>query len=194
MPCAATIRSSPLGAVWLAVALLLLAAAPSLADDRAPSTGGWFEVDFGAGQLQRSMPGFSDSAPRFFFNVAGGVATPRLLMLGVEVGGWEIRTTSPGDPSRGATVHPLFLTVRIYPLSGLPFNVRLGAGFIIAEGYAQYTSADFTGLGWEAGVGYDVRIRGHHHITPFILYHGGQVSATAVNVRAVTVGAGYTWK
>jgi hypothetical protein len=126
--------------------------------------------------------------------VSGGVAFPRLLMLGVEVGGWEIRTTSPADPSRGATVHPLFLTARIYPLSGLPFNVRLGAGFIIAEGYAQYTSADFTGIGWEAGVGYDLRLRGHHHLTPFVLYCSGHVGTMGANLNILTIGAGYTYR
>jgi hypothetical protein len=193
MPCHATNRAAPLVVLWLAAGLFSLAATPSRAGDQA-SGRGWFEVDVGAGQLHRSMPGFSDSAPRFFINVAGGVALTSRVMVGVETGGWEVRTTSPSDPSRGATVHPLFLTARLYPLRSLPISVRFGMGFVIAQGYSHETSADPSGIGGEVGVGYDIKIRGHHHITPFVLFHGGQVMSTDVKMLAVTVGAGYTWK
>jgi hypothetical protein len=116
------------------------------------------------------------------------VVTPQLL-LGVEASGWLLETANLADPARGSAISPVFVTARLYPSKMSSFHVRLGGGFINAWDNAP-AGTDHWGAGWEAGVGYDVRVGGRHHITPFLLYSRGR--AGDLDVSAVTFGAGYT--
>jgi hypothetical protein len=93
------------------------------------------------------------------------------------------------DP-RGAAISPLFVTARIYPSKMSTFHLRVGGGFVNAWSNPAGTSS--WGSGAEAGVGYDVRVRRRLYITPFAMFFGGK--AGEVDLRAITVGAGCTWR
>ena len=91
----------------------------------------------------------------------------------------------------GRAISPVFTVTRIYPSKFSTVPIRLGGGYLSAWDNSPggtYRS----GTGWEAGVGYDVRRGGGHHITPFVLYTGGRTDD--LDVRAVTFRAGYTWR
>ena len=179
--------------LWLTMAgLLALGARPARADGPGDPPGRWwFGVDLGAGQLERSVPGVSESKLRFYASFEGGVAVHPQLLLGVETGGWLIEPSDLWDPTRGAAISPMFVTARIYPSEMSTFHVRLGGGAINAWDNAP-EGTDRWGTGWEAGVGYDVRLGRRHHITPFVLYARGH--AGGLDISAVTFGAGYTWR
>ncbi len=175
-----------------ALLFLLVAARPAWAAGPGDPPGRWwFGVDLGAGQLQRSVPGLSESKVRFYASIEGGVAVTPQLLLGVETGGWLIEPSDLWDPTRGAAISPLFVTARIYPSKMSTIHIRLGGGFINAWENAP-TGTDRWGTGWEAGVGYDVRLGGRHHVTPFVIYSRGR--AGELDISAVTFGAGYTWR
>ena len=163
----------------------------------------WFGVDLGAGQLQRSAPGFAESKVRFYASIEGGVAVTRQLLFGVEGSGWLLEPSQYGtscalwleppgcwDPTTGAAISPLFVTARIYPSKMSTFHFRVGGGLVNA--WNNPTGTSNWGTGWEAGVGYDVRLQGRHHLTPFVLYSHGR--AADLDISAVTFGAGYTWR
>lgn len=172
--------------------LLLAGARPASAAGPGDPPGRWWVgLDLGAGQLRRSLPEVSESKPRFYFSLEGGVTVTPQLLVGLEVGGWLLQAENPDDPTRGAAISPLFVTARIYPSKMSTFHIRLGGGSINAWNNAV-DAVDQWGTGWEAGFGYDVQIRGRHHITPFVLYSRGSVGQ--LDISAVTVGAGYTWR
>ena len=174
-----------------ALLFILISAHPAWAAGPGDPPGRWwFGVDLGAGQLQRSVPGVSESKLRFYASIEGGVAVTPQLLFGVETGGWLLQASDYWDPTQGAAISPLFVTARIYPSKMSTFHLRIGGGLVNA--WSNPTDTSNWGTGWEAGVGYDVRLGGRHHITPFVLYSGGRVGE--LDIRAVTVGAGYTWR
>ncbi len=174
------------------VGLLFVAARPAWAAGPGDPPGRWwFGFDLGTGDLRRSAPGASESKLRFYANFEGGVVVTPQLLVGVEAGGWLIQPSDWWDPTRGAAISPMFVTARIYPSKMSTFHVRLGGGLIDAWDNALPDS-DQIGAGWEAGLGYDVRIGGRHHITPFVIYSRGR--AGGLDISAVTFGAGYTWR
>lgn len=151
----------------------------------------WFGADLGAGQLQRSEPGVSETKVRFYASIEGGFAVTPQLLVGVEASGWLIEPGDLYDPTKGRAISPVFVVTRIYPSKFSTIHIRLGGGYLSAwdnspDGVCR------SGTGWEAGVGYDVRLGGRHHLTPFVLYTGGRMDD--LDVRAITVGAGYTWR
>jgi hypothetical protein len=183
-----------------AMALLFLAAAagPVRAADPPDTRAFWLEIDLGAARVhhnghdplegvapnQQPMPAGDDGAGYFRFSLGNMVNSH--LALGVEVGGWVIR--AGGSGGYGVSAVPALVTARVYPFKQSSFHVRL-AGGVVAWREDTPHGYNATGVGCEVGVGYDLRVFGPNHLTPFILY--SMARPGSIRMHTVTVGAGY---
>jgi hypothetical protein len=190
------------GALSLAAALMLVlvTAAPSRGQNPNPPIpgGGLFEFDLGASFMrhgghppiegvvaaQQPLPAGQDTWTSF--KISALVMANRHLALGLEVGGWVLR--AGGSNEYGVSAVPAFVTARIYPFRTVPLHLRVSGGFVAwrEDGPHGYNE---TGLGYEAGIGYDVRIHGHSHLTPFVLYAAARPGD--ISMHTVTVGVGF---
>ncbi len=175
-----------------AVVLLFVAAGTCRAADPVEPRTWWVELDGGAASVHQAGQLFSAEAPAVaddvggFFRLGFGHMAGDHLGLGLEFGVIFLGTGGAGEnavlPFQG------FVTGRIYPRKHSPFHIRLAGGAFGREAInPAMTSA--TGLGGEVGVGYDVKLRGYNHLTPYVLYQVGRPGA--VRTRAVLVGAAY---
>jgi hypothetical protein len=169
-----------------ALGLVLLAARPARAGQPGERVRWWVGADFGAGGLRQTVPGvFDETQPRFFMTFDGGVAVSPQLLIGAEVGGWL-------NYDSGAGVMLVFATARIYPSKMSAFHIRLGGGAVNDWDASPDGNLSFWGTGWEIGVGYDVRVRRHIYLTPFLAYYSSRVEG--MDQSAITGGLGIVWR
>ena len=160
----------------------------------------WGTFELGAGQLDRTMPGFSDNNTRFYLGLGGGVVVDPHLLLGIEASGWLIQAENANDPTKGAGISRVFAVARIYPQATSTFHLQVGAGSITGWDNSPWNSnhtgsswrSNRHGSGWEAGIGYDVMFSSHAAFTPFLRYSSG--TAGNLKMSAVTAGVGFTWR
>lgn len=193
--CAATtaIRSKVL--LTTAFALVLLAAPPAWAQIETEPARWWAGLDLGAGRLRQTIPGWwDDTTPRFFFGLSGGVVVTPQLLVGAELSGWLIRAGEFYGPDQGAGVMQVFATARIYPSKMSAFHVRLGGGWVDNWESTYDSSYDTGGLGWEIGVGYDMKVGRRIYLTPFVAYYVGRIGDMNMDQRALTGGLGFVWR
>lgn len=197
----ATRRTTSLIAPLLAALGLFAISAPRLRAVEPLRPGQWWGAfELGAGQLDRTMPGFSDTDARFFLGLGGGIAVDAHLLIGVEASGWLIQAEDVNDPSKGAGISRVFAVAKIYPQAASSLHLDLGAGSITGWDNSPWSSnhagspsgSSRNGSGWEAGLGYDVMVSTHAACTPFVRYSCG--TAGNLKMSAVTVGVGLTWR
>jgi len=152
---------------------------------------GWATVELGAGQVNRSTPGFSDNSARFYLGLEGGVALTSRVLLGLELSGWLFQSGNLQDSRKGSGISQAFAVARIYPRATSTFHLQVGAGSVRGWDNAA-GGASHSGTGWELGIGYDAMVSAHAAITPFLRYNRG--TAGSLSLSTVTIGAGYTWR
>jgi hypothetical protein len=197
----ATRRSRSLIApVLTALGLFAATALPLSAVEPLRSGQWWGTFELGAGQLDRTMSGFSDNSARFYLGLGGGMAVDPHLLLGIEASGWLIQAENANDPTKGAGISRVFAVARIYPQPTSTFHFEIGAGSITGWDNSPWSlnhtgspsGSNRNGSGWEAGIGYDMMVSSHMAFTPFLRYSSG--TAGSMKMSAVTLGVGLTWR
>jgi hypothetical protein len=183
-----------------ALGLFAISVLPLNASDALRSGQWWGTFELGAGQLDRTMPGFSDNSARFYLGLGGGMAVDPHLLLGIEASGWLIQAENANDPTKGAGISRVFAVARIYPQATSTFHFEIGAGSITGWDNSPWSlnhtgspsGSSRNGSGWEAGIGYDMMVSTHAAFTPFLRYSSG--TAGNLKMSAVTLGVGLTWR
>jgi hypothetical protein len=188
----ATNRVVSRAATWLTAAGFILLIAPAAQAAGPAETGRfWAAFDLGKARLPAAAPSLSQDETHFFFDVSLGLAVSPHVLLGAEVGAWIIE--SNWGQNRGAGIDTVFVTARVYPLKKSPLHVRLGGGLILGWDKTP-PGSNVERLGWEVGVGYDVKLFGRHHLTPFVTYCNAHVGRSGANLDVLTFGAGWTYR
>ena len=192
-----------------ALAAVALLSAPLAAQGRAaartaanPQSRDGFTISFGLGGGSAAMtcPGCGTS-PRETgmsgYLRVGGAISPSMV-LAAESNGWT-KTVQGVDTRMGA----LSGIAQWYPSLTNGFYVKggLGLGYYTEDDPTQ-GKASAVGLGYQAGTGYDWRIRTNFSLTPYVNYVGMansdvKVNGTSLNqkigVNNFQYGLGFTW-
>jgi hypothetical protein len=112
----------------------------------------------------------------------GGPVSPRAL-VGLEVTGWF------KEQRRAEYRHlGMSLAAQLYPLEAMGLFVRGSFGLASLEISGDTRNLDSpnggSGLGWGAGVGYDIGVLGHVAVTPYALFNAGHVRDGVTHVHA----------
>ena len=200
--CSSALRRTvcPIVLLLFALGLLAISGPPLRAAESLRSGQWWGTFELGAGQLDRTMPGFSDNSARFYLGLGGGVAVDPHILLGIEASGWLIQAENANDPTKGAGISRVFAVAKIYPQVASSFHLDLGAGAITGWDNSPWNSnhtgspsgSNHHGSGWEAGIGYDMMFGTHGAFTPFLRYSSG--TAGNLKMSAVSLGVGFTWR
>jgi opacity protein-like surface antigen len=162
------------------VALVLLCAAPLLAQDRAPHRDGLTAtIGLGIGSAGVTCDVCSserEGAPTLMLRVGAAYAPD--LIFGAELNGWsksEVEDAT-GDEAR-VRIATLNAVVQWYPQLDGGFFVHAGAGVgtIRSELLNSVTgnaSARTTALGYQLGAGWDVRVTPTISVTPYATFFG----------------------
>jgi len=70
----------------------------------------------------------------------GGYAWHPRLLLGVELGGWNLQGTDVGDPSKGEGIRTLYLMAQYHLGAESRFFVKGGFGGVLGAGYEIWRS------------------------------------------------------
>ena len=185
-------------------ALATLSAAPAFAQGR-PQTREGFTVSFGVGAGSAGITcddciGDRENAPTVYLRL-GGAYRPNLI-LGGEINGWSKESAEIGAEGT-ITIATINAIAQWYPQPETGFFLigGLGAGGIEVEaripGVATVSDRT-TGLGYQIGTGYDLRLGRNFSLTPYASYfgtRGGEVESNGLKLdaNAVQVGIGFTW-
>jgi opacity protein-like surface antigen len=178
-----------------------LCAVPAAAQERA--SGFWAGVDLGYGSLRRDL---SVSGPQSENKVAmgfrGGYFWHPQLLLGLELGGWNMEAANWDDPATGEGITTLFLIAQYYPLAGSAGFVKGGLG-AVDYWNNRPSESGATGPGGMLGAGWDFRMgASSFYITPSVDYSWGRFGAATSppgvtqdqRYRAVTFRVGLTYR
>jgi hypothetical protein len=123
----------------------------------------------------------------------GGAVRPNLIIAG-EVGGWLKEEDGVTFSAGNVTA-----TLQWYPSTTGGFFLKGGAGYGSVElefdtGLGTF-SASRSGLGLQAGTGYDFRVSRNFSLTPFASWYWTSVDEddTDITVNAFHIGLGFTW-
>lgn len=151
-----------------------------LAQDAPARRGFWLGLGFGVGSLARTcdvcdnMPGVS--GPTAFVKL--GATPDEQMQVGVEADWW--RNTVDGSTITSGSA---LVVVQLYPWRARPLFLKGGIGGSLYREEAPVKpasdTAQTTGFGLTAGVGYDVTIGAHLYATPVINFVFGSLG----NVR-----------
>ena len=182
-----------------AAAMAAPAAGESQQGDRA---GFWFSADVGMASLSRSYAVTGSTRDtEFAMAFRGGYAWHPRLLLGAELGGWNIEGADMWDPRTGEGIRVLYAIAQYYPAAKSPFFVRGGVG---AVKYWNNRPGELgaSGSGGVLGAGYDIAISQRVHLTPSADLSWGQFDAATSppgitqdqRYRAVTFRFGFTYR
>ena len=179
-------RAGNLRLITIVVALLALTGT-STAQAQQDRNGFWIGFGFGYGSAQLSCDGCTNSSRQggaaLFLKMGGTLS--RHLLLGGELNGWG-RADNGGGLALGNTSAALYY----YPAAGSGFFIKGGLGFssyvsLDSEG----TTADGSGWGGVAGLGYDLRVGRNVSLTPVANFHFGEIGDITSNGTTVMTGA-----
>jgi Outer membrane protein beta-barrel domain len=170
-----------------------------------PQTRDGFTISFGAGvgSAGATCDGCDsdrETAPALYLRL-GGAYRPNLI-LGGELNGWS-KTVKDGGDEGTITVATVNAIAQWYPDAAGGFFVSggLGVGSMKVEfkvpGIATI-SDQTTGLGYQVGAGYDIRLGTNFSLTPYATFFGtagGKVESTKAKFDAnvAQIGLGFTW-
>ena len=145
----------------------------------------WISAEMGDGQIQLSSDRLKgDRVPTFAFGLAGGHRAGRFMRAGMKANGWQLQASNLNDPTVGESVGNVMGIVDVFPARKGGF-VRGGLG------YASYTNnrpegSNGSGLGWEAGAGYEFPIRNQFRLAPIVEYNAGSFGDAYQPIAPVT--------
>ena len=151
----------------------------------------WVSGEFGEGELKLSSDQLQgDRVSTFALGFAGGRYLSRWARVGVKVNGWLLQAFAPSDPTVGESVSNVMGVVDVFPSPRYPLFARAGVG------WASYTNnrptgTNGSGLGWEAGAGYKIPLRGQLALAPVVEYAAGGLG-TAYDPVAPQTGRKYS--
>ncbi|MGE0158361.1 MAG: autotransporter domain-containing protein [Gemmatimonadales bacterium] len=176
--------------VVLGIGLASLLARPGFADAQNSQTRQGFFINLGLGVGSFGIENGDDREVGGTGEITlGGTLTPQVLLAG-EISGW---TKDEG----GARVTHTNVTavVQFYPMVDGGLFLRGGVGGsrleISASSGGFSFSAEDTGLGATAGLGYDIRVGSNFSITPYGLFAWGDFDGGSAN--HFQGGLGVTW-
>ena len=181
-------------------ALALIATAAPLSAQKAQERQG-FNISFGigGGSAGLSCDGCDgldrESSTAMYLNI-GGTVRPNLV-VGGEISGW----TKSEDGADG-TISSLLATAHYYPIAQQGLYVGAGLGMTrlsFDDGTGEMTN---TGLGFQLGAGYDIRVARNFSLTPYAQWVKGMKAevevdgtstGTKVGADVWQFGLGFTW-
>jgi len=187
-----------------AVVLAALVAAPAVAQSK-PQTRDGFTISFGlgGGSAGSSCDGCDsdrESAPSVYLRL-GGALRPGLVLAG-EINGWSKTKTESGVEGT-LTIVTVNALVQWYPQPATGFFLSGGVGTgsmgLDVKIPGRPTVSDrTTGFGYQAGLGYDIRVGRNFSLTPFGTYFataGGKLDSTGekIDANVFHFGLGFTW-
>jgi hypothetical protein len=187
-----------------ALALSLLCATSALAQSR-PQTREGFTASFGlgggsAGVTCDDCESDRETAPSLYLRL-GGAYRPNLIIAG-EINGWSKEDEDAGVEGR-ITIVTINAVAQWYPqvTSGFFLNGGLGIGSLNVEADISglgTLSSKTTGLGYQVGAGYDLRLGTNFSLTPYATFFGtagGKVESTDAKLDAnvIQIGLGLTF-
>ncbi len=108
-----------------------------------------------------------------FFGVGGTLS--QAILLGVEVTGWS-KVTDSNDNRAASTANAV---ISWYPSAREGFFLKGGLGFGYLRGDQDTQEGiifiDKAGVGYQVGLGYDMRIQRNLSVTAVVNFYGGQV-------------------
>jgi len=187
-----------------ALALSLLCASSALAQSR-PQTREGFTASFGLGAGSAGVScedcGTDRETSGALYLRLGGAYRPNLI-LGGEINGWA-RTTDDIGGEGTITIVTVNALAQWYPQVTSGFFVSGGLGIGSLEVEASFPglgtlSDKTTGLGYQVGAGYDLRLGSNFSLTPFATFFGtagGKVESSDVKLDAnvIQIGLGLTF-
>jgi hypothetical protein len=176
--------------VVFGIALVLAATQPGDAAAQNPQTRQGFFIGLGIGAGSFGGEGGEDRETGLTGHLTlGGTLTPQVLLAG-EFTGW----TKEEDGARLSHSN-VSAAVQFYPMpdGGLFLKGGVGASTLTvsASGGGVTVSADETGFGATAGLGYDIRVGSNFSITPYGLFAWGSFDGGSAN--HFQGGLGVTW-
>jgi hypothetical protein len=171
---------------------LFVAAAPSWAADPVGPRTWWTEIGLGAVKVRQSGPLLEGQPPATADDVGGflkfgfGHMVDAHLGLGLELGVGFLRAGGSGE--NAIELFSALVTARVYPFEKSPFHLRL-AGGAVGRDDNNPSGPEGTSLGWEAGIGYDLRLTTNGHLTPYVLYQAGRPGG--IETHTILFGASY---
>jgi hypothetical protein len=176
--------------VILVIALAMAVAQTDEAAAQNPQTRQGFFIGLGLGLGSFDFEGGADreTGPSGHLTL-GGALNPQVLLAG-EFTGW---TKEEGG---GRVTHSnVSAAVQFYPMPEGGLFLRGGVGAstltVSASGGGVTVSADETGFGATAGLGYDIRVGSNFSITPYGLFAWGSFDGGSAN--HFQGGLGVTW-
>ena len=170
-----------------------------------PQTRDGFTISFGvgvgsAGVTCDGCDTDRETAPALYLRL-GGAVRPNLI-LGGEVNGWSKTVEDSGDEAE-VTVATVNFIAQWYPQPTGGFFVDGGLGVgsmnvkVRVPGIATISDKT-TGLGYQVGAGYDIRLTRNFSLTPYATFFGtagGKVESTddKIDANVAQVGLGFTW-
>jgi hypothetical protein len=133
----------------------------------------WVSGEMGEGQLKISSDQQKgDRVSSFAMGFLGGHQLGQRARVGLKLNGWLLQAFNLNDPSVGESVSNVMGLIDVFPMPEHRLFARAGVG------WASYTinrptGTDGNGLGWEAGTGYEIPLRGHLALAPVLEYSAG---------------------
>lgn len=179
--------------------LLLLASSTVSAAEDYVRHGFWGNIEIGPGSLHLAPEVANEQTrTKLYFSFAGGYTLHPQLQLGIEAGGWNIRTRSLWDSGEGEGLMQLFVVARYWPTPDSRLFLKAAAGNVTH--WSTVTGANSgTGHGYTVGMGYELSRFSRMETWWFINYSAGKVTdytppdgvAQGEDYRAVTAGLSF---
>ena len=174
-----------------ALSALLLAPVVARAQEPAPSRPMWAELSIGGGPLHRVVFGAADDPGHVSVAGGGGYVISQHLLVGFQAGAQAALGGSDSTP--GGLNLSLLAVAKIYPSKMSGFHLRLGAGLLVMKDETFTDESDenaLIGAAWEAGLGFDLRLRGGWCLGPFVTFR--RSAASGLRENSLTVGLAWT--
>jgi hypothetical protein len=186
------------------VALTVVRASSSLAQGH-PQIRDGFTVSVGVGAGSAGVTCTDcgtdrETAPALYLRLGGAVRSN--LILAGEINGWSKSTKDAGDAAR-VTVSTVNAIAQWYPdpTGGFFVDGGLGIGAMKVEIKTPglpTLSDNTTGLGYQVGTGYDIRVGKNFSITPYATFFGTaggktESSKEKIDANVAQIGLGVTW-
>ena len=133
----------------------------------------WLWAEAGDGFLKLSSDQHQgDRRETFAFGLAGGRQFRDRARIGVMVDGWLLQVFDLNDPTAGESISDVMGVVDVMPIHRKGLFLRGGVGLSMYTNNRPNETGGH-GLGWIAGGGYEIRLKGRLGLVPMVDYASG---------------------